>query len=77
MSLAALLADNFRRARLIEAAHPISAGPRKQKACFDCHALFAEGARFAMELGKVWLKYVGGSDPASVREALKGWFALA
>jgi nitric oxide reductase subunit C len=82
VAFAALVADSFRQARLIEATHPISAGTAhgkriwEQKACFDCHTLFGEGARFAPELGKVWLKYSGGSDPASAREALKGWFAL-
>jgi nitric oxide reductase subunit C len=76
-----LVADSFRQARVIEAANPISdqvaAGKRvwERHACFDCHTLYGEGARFAPELGKVWLRYGGASDPDTARQALKGWFA--
>jgi nitric oxide reductase subunit C len=81
VAFAALVADSFRQARVMEITHPISAGTAhgkriwEQNACFDCHTLYGEGARFAPELGKVWLKYGGASDPATAREALKGWFA--
>ncbi|PPQ38157.1 c-type cytochrome [Rhodopila globiformis] len=76
-----LVADSFREARLIEVTNPITAqvaaGKRvwERHACFDCHTLFGEGARFAPELGKVWLKYGGATDPDTARQALKGWFA--
>jgi|tagenome__1003787_1003787.scaffolds.fasta_scaffold19075752_1 nitric oxide reductase subunit C len=76
-----LVADSFRQARVIEAANPVSdqvaAGKRvwERHACFDCHTLYGEGARFAPELGKVWLKYGGATDPDAARQALKGWFA--
>jgi nitric oxide reductase subunit C len=45
----------------------------EQHACFDCHTLFGEGARFAPELGNVWLRYGGDKDPDTAREALKSW----
>jgi nitric oxide reductase subunit C len=76
-----LVGNSFMQARMIEQANPISAevahGKRiwEQKACFDCHTLFGEGARFAPELGKVWLKYGGGKDPVAAEEALTIWFA--
>jgi nitric oxide reductase subunit C len=78
---AVLVADSFRQARVMEATHPISAtaahGKRvwERHACFDCHTLFGEGARFAPEVGKVWLKYGGAKDPSGARDALKAWFA--
>ena len=67
---ALLVGNSYMQARDIELNHPISAdaarGKRvwEKKACFDCHTLFGEGARFAPELGKVWLKYGGDKDPA-------------
>ncbi len=76
-----LVAHSFTRARLMEQTNPISAeaasGKRvwERKACFDCHTLFGEGARFAPELGKVWIKYGGDSDPAATEDSLKGWLA--
>lgn len=42
-------------------------------ACFDCHTLFGEGARFAPELGNVWLRYGGHDDPDGARDRLKDW----
>ena len=42
-------------------------------ACFDCHTLFGEGARFAPELGNVWLRYNGDKDPDGARDGLKTW----
>ncbi|OIR02031.1 nitric oxide reductase subunit C [mine drainage metagenome] len=52
-----------------------AAGKRvwERHACFDCHTLFGEGARFAPELGKVWLRYGGDKDPQGARDALKSW----
>ncbi len=76
-----LCAHSYMQARVMEKTYPITAeverGKRiwERKACFDCHTLFGEGARFAPELGKVWLKYGGAEDPAIAEEALKGWFA--
>jgi len=78
---ALLVADSFRQARTIEAGHPISEqvahGKRvwEQHACFDCHTLYGEGARFAPELGQVWVKYGGPADANTARAALKAWFA--
>lgn len=77
----ALVADSFSQARSIEATNPITPqvahGKRvwERNACFDCHTLYGEGARYAPELGKVWLKFGGASDPAAARLALKAWFA--
>ena len=45
----------------------------EKSACFDCHTLFGEGARFAPELGNVWLRYGGDKDADGAREALKNW----
>jgi hypothetical protein len=59
--LRALVGNSYMQARVIEQTYPISAeaehGKRiwERRACFDCHTLFGEGARFAPELGKVWL----------------------
>jgi nitric oxide reductase subunit C len=58
---ALLVGNSYMQARVIEQKYPISAeaehGKRiwERRACFDCHTLFGEGARFAPELGKVWL----------------------
>jgi nitric oxide reductase subunit C len=77
---ALLVGDSFRQARIMEATNPISAevaqGKRvwERHACFDCHTLYGEGARFAPELGKVWDKYGGATDAATARGVLKGWF---
>lgn len=77
---AGLVGDSYHQARLMELTHPIGADVVRGKhlwerhACFDCHTLWGEGARFAPELGKVWLKYGGNTDPESAKAALKGWF---
>ena len=81
LAFVGLVADSYRQRRAIEVAHPITsdvvAGKRiwERHACFDCHTLFGEGARYAPEIGKVWLKYGGANDPKGATEALKGWFA--
>lgn len=75
-----LVANSFHAARQIETSNPVSAeaerGKRvwEQKACFDCHTLYGEGARFAPELGRTWLKYGGDKDPDTAEAALKAWF---
>jgi nitric oxide reductase subunit C len=72
-----LVADSYVRARAIEQTHPITEQVARGKriwekhACFDCHTLWGEGARFAPELGKVWEKYGGDADATA---ALKVWF---
>jgi nitric oxide reductase subunit C len=45
----------------------------ERHACFDCHTLFGEGARFAPELGNVWVRYGGNEDPDGARDRLKDW----
>ena len=45
----------------------------EKSACFDCHTLFGEGARFAPELGNVWLRYGGDKDAQGARDGLKDW----
>jgi nitric oxide reductase subunit C len=47
----------------------------ERHACFDCHTLFGEGARFAPELGNVWQRYGGQDDPDAAREGLKAWIS--
>ena len=77
---ALLVGQSFYQARQIETAHPISdavaSGKRvwEKHACFDCHTLYGEGARYAPEVGQVWLKYGGATDENGAREALKAWF---
>jgi nitric oxide reductase subunit C len=76
-----LVGDSVRQASSMAQSHPISESAARgkrvweQKACFDCHTLFGEGARFAPEIGRVWLKYDGAKDPDGARAALKVWFA--
>ncbi len=76
-----LVADSYRQGRAIEVAHPISpqvaAGKRiwERNACFDCHTLYGEGARYAPELKNVWKKYDGDKNPKAATEGLKAWFA--
>ena len=45
----------------------------EKNSCINCHSILGEGAYFAPELGNVWVRYGGKDDPASAREALKGW----
>lgn len=45
----------------------------ERHACFDCHTLYGEGARFAPELGNVWVRYGGNEDADGARERLKIW----
>jgi nitric oxide reductase subunit C len=74
-----LVADSVRYATNGQHQGPISEAAARGKrvweksACFDCHTLFGEGARFAPELGKVWVKYGGLDDPESAKEGLKAW----
>lgn len=74
-----LVADSVHEANLIAEAHPITpsveAGKRvwERHACFDCHTLMGEGARFAPELKTVWQRYGGDKDPDAAREGIKAW----
>ena len=76
-----LVAHSVSDANLVAEKHPITAEVAAGKqvwerhACFDCHTLYGEGARFAPELGKVWLKYGGGTSPKDASDGLKAWFA--
>lgn len=45
----------------------------EHNACVDCHTILGEGAYFAPELGNVFVRYGGDTDPAAAREALKAW----
>ena len=47
----------------------------EKNACINCHTLLGEGAYFAPELGNVWTRWGGDSDPESARDTLKGWMA--
>ncbi len=42
-------------------------------ACFDCHTIYGEGARFAPELGDVFKRWGGEKDPAGAKEAIIAW----
>ncbi len=75
----ALVAHSVRTANAIAETNPITPGVAAGKrvwerhACFDCHTLMGEGARYAPELKDVWTRYGGDKDPASAREGLKAW----
>jgi nitric oxide reductase subunit C len=45
----------------------------EKHACINCHTILGEGAYFAPELGNVWIRYGGDTDPKAAREALKAW----
>lgn len=45
----------------------------EKNSCINCHSLIGEGAYFAPELGKVWIKFGGDEDPEGGKEALKAW----
>jgi nitric oxide reductase subunit C len=45
----------------------------EKNACINCHTLLGEGAYFAPEIGNVWKRYGGTSDPQAAREGLKAW----
>lgn len=45
----------------------------EKNACIDCHTILGEGAYFAPELGRVWIKFGGDEDPEAGREALQAW----
>lgn len=47
----------------------------EKNACINCHTIMGEGAYFAPEVGNVWVRYGGRTDPDGARESLKGWFA--
>ncbi|MDX1186174.1 c-type cytochrome [Sinorhizobium medicae] len=47
----------------------------EKNSCINCHTLLGEGAYFAPELGNVWKRWGGESDPESARETLKSWMA--
>lgn len=47
----------------------------ERNACIDCHTLLGEGAYFAPELGNVWKRYGGDTDPEGARATLAAWMA--
>ncbi len=77
----ALVADSVGTVSKITDKHPITpsvaAGKRiwEKKACFDCHTLMGEGARYAPELKNVWQRFGGDTDAEGARANLKAWFA--
>ncbi|KAI96132.1 cytochrome C [Rhodomicrobium udaipurense JA643] len=47
----------------------------ERNACINCHTLLGEGAYFAPELGNVWRRWGGDTDPDTAREMLRSWMA--
>jgi nitric oxide reductase subunit C len=47
----------------------------ERNACIDCHTLLGEGAYFAPELGNVWKRWGGDTDPEAARAMLGAWMA--
>ena len=45
----------------------------ERNACFDCHTLHGEGARFAPEVGDVFKRWGGEKDPAGAHQMIKDW----
>lgn len=45
----------------------------ERHSCINCHTILGEGAYFAPELGNVWTRYGGGTDPAGARDFIKNW----
>ncbi|ACK50465.1 nitric-oxide reductase [Methylocella silvestris BL2] len=45
----------------------------ESKACFDCHTILGEGARFAPEVGNVFIRWGGDKDPKAAHEMIKDW----
>jgi len=48
----------------------------EKHSCINCHSLLGEGAYFAPEIGNVWLRYGGASNPESARMGLKAWIRI-
>lgn len=74
---AALVAQSISYARVNGAVpnESVARGKKvfEQHACFDCHTLFGEGARFAPEIGDVWRRWGGEEDAANASDRLKSW----
>jgi nitric oxide reductase subunit C len=47
----------------------------ERNSCINCHTLLGEGAYFAPELGNVWKRWGGDTDPESARATLAAWMA--
>src|SRR4051812_20354475 len=47
----------------------------ERNSCINCHTLLGEGAYFAPELGNVWKRWGGESDPEAARDMLAAWMA--
>ena len=47
----------------------------ERSSCINCHTLLGEGAYFAPELGNVWKRYGGDTDPEGARATLAAWMA--
>lgn len=45
----------------------------ERNACFDCHTIYGEGARFAPEVGDVFKRWGGEKDPAGAKQLIKDW----
>jgi nitric oxide reductase subunit C len=45
----------------------------EHNACFDCHTIYGEGARFAPEVGDVFKRWGGEKDPAAAHQQIKDW----
>jgi nitric oxide reductase subunit C len=45
----------------------------ESKACFDCHTILGEGARFAPEVGDVFIRWGGDKDPKGAHDMIKDW----
>jgi nitric oxide reductase subunit C len=53
----------------------VIAGKRvwEKNACIDCHTILGEGAYFAPELGNVFVRRGGKTDPEGAKQFIKDW----
>ncbi|MBX6742034.1 MAG: cytochrome c [Acetobacteraceae bacterium] len=47
----------------------------ERNSCINCHTLLGEGAYFAPELGNVWKRWGGDTDPEGARATFAAWMA--
>jgi nitric oxide reductase subunit C len=47
----------------------------ERHSCINCHTILGEGAYYAPELGNVWKRWDGDTDPEGARDTFKAWMA--
>ena len=52
-----------------------ASGFLRRHSCINCHTILGEGAYYAPELGNVWKRWDGDTDPEGARDTFKAWMA--